>query len=248
MGLMDLFRKLRPRGSPKFIAGQEIEEVAECANCAAAMYMPVAWVDTEPASLAVEGAQCQACESYICANCLIAVHSGRFRCCPEVVNGVTVCSYFPASAKAESEGAEREMAEKGEPAIHVRAEEAEEKRGEWLDKASELEEEGQHEEAIEYFDRIIRAGLDRNGYVHSRKASELAELGRHGEAIECLEEALRLDPDSGGYALELGQVLYTAGGYDEARSAFERAAANTLVYGESDRAKDWLARLDQEGH
>ncbi|MFG1691199.1 tetratricopeptide repeat protein [Gemmatimonadota bacterium] len=140
------------------------------------------------------------------------------------------------------------MAEKGEPAIHVRAEEAEEKRREWLDKASELKEEGQHEEAIEYFDRIIRAGLDRNGYVHSGKASVLAELGRYGEAIECLEEALRLDPDAGSYALELGQVLYTASEYDKARSAFERAAADTFIYGLSDEAKDWLARLDQEGH
>ncbi len=145
--------------------------------------------------------------------------------------------------------AERKEAGMGAPPLHVRQEERGEKRAEWLDKANKLKEEGQHEKAIEYWDMVIRANLDGNGWAHYLKGCTLAELDRLEEAAECLKDAMELDPNSSSYALELGRVFHKLGRWDEARSAFKKVfTMDGIVYGDDDKAMKWLEKMDEEGH
>jgi tetratricopeptide (TPR) repeat protein len=137
----------------------------------------------------------------------------------------------------------------GAPPVDVKPEERDQKRSEWSDEAEKLKKEGQLEKAIEYWDLVIRADLDGNGWAHYLKGSTLAELDRPEEAAECLKEALELDPDSSGYALELGNVLYKLGQWTEARSTFKKVVnMDGIVFGHDDKAMEWLKRLDEEGH
>jgi tetratricopeptide (TPR) repeat protein len=144
---------------------------------------------------------------------------------------------------------QRNEAGMGALPVNIKPEERDQKRKEWLDEAEKLKKEGQNEKAIEYWDLVIRANLDGNGWAHYLKGSALAELDRPEEAAECLKEALGLDPDSSGYALELGSVLYKLGQWTEARSTFKKVVAmDGIVFGHDDKAMEWLKRLDEEGH
>jgi tetratricopeptide (TPR) repeat protein len=119
-------------------------------------------------------------------------------------------------------------------------------RKDWQEKGKKCMEEGQHEKAIEYFDRIINANLDENGYVHHLKGSSLVELGRHEDAVECFKKALKIDPDFDTCAFDLGCSLYELGRWEEARAAFQWAIDHHLVYGVDRKASEWLARIDKE--
>ncbi len=163
--------------------------------------------------------------------------------------------YVEPDRKKEEEVYKRESvvqgkeAEMGAPLLHVRKEERKEKRAQWLDKAKRLKEEGQHEKAIEQWDLVIRANLDRNGWAHYLKGCTLAELDRPEEAAECLKDALELDPCSSGYALELGRVFHKLGRWAEARTAFKKVITmDGIVYGDDDKAMKWLKKMDEEGH
>lgn len=152
-----------------------------------------------------------------------------------------------AEAKKRESVAERKKAEMGVPPLHVREEERDEKRTEWLDKAKKLKEEGQHEKAIEYYDIVIRANLDENGWAHYLKGCALTGLDRPEEAAECLKDALELDPDHSSCALELGRVFHKLGRWDEARSAFKKVLTMSFkVYGHDDEAMEWLKKMDEE--
>jgi hypothetical protein len=231
---------------PTFVYGYEIDKVVDCAKCHKEMYIPKTWVNT-PRSAgqgpARDGNRCLACESYICSTCESALHLGEFKCCQEVVKGVTAICYFSSSDAAHSQRTELEEVRKGRPPIQVKAEEREEKRREWLEKAEELKEQSQYEKAFEYFDLIIRANLDTNGYVRSLKGGALIELGRYEEAAECLKEALKADPENGSYQFDLGRVLYELGHWEEARSNFEKVVRDSITYGLDEEAKEWLKKI-----
>lgn len=152
-------------------------------------------------------------------------------------------------AKKRESVAQHKEAEMEVPPLHVREEERDEKRAEWLDKAQKLKEEGQHEKAIEYWDMVIRANLDNNGWVHYLKGCTLAELDRPDEAAECLKDALELDPIHSSCALELGRVFHKLGQWDEARSAFKKVLTmGLIVYGDDNKAMEWLEKMDEDGH
>jgi tetratricopeptide (TPR) repeat protein len=124
-----------------------------------------------------------------------------------------------------------------------------EKRSEWLGKARELEKEGQYEKAIEYYDLVIGANLDHNGRAHHLKGRALARLDRLEEAADCLKESLEIDPINSRCAIELGRVSYELGRWNDARSAFKRILyMGGIVYGDDDKAREWLKRMDREGH
>lgn len=143
--------------------------------------------------------------------------------------------------------AQRKEAEMSASPLYVRQEERDEKRAEWLHKAAKLKKEGQHEKAIEYWDQVIKANLDKNGWAHYLKGCTLAEIDRPEEAAECLKDALELDPDSSSYALELGRVFHKLGRWDEARSAFKKVATmDGIVYGDDDKAMKWLEKISKE--
>lgn len=118
-------------------------------------------------------------------------------------------------------------------------------RKEWLDKADELKKEGQFEKAIEYYDRIIDANLDGNGWAHNLKGCSLMVLGRLEDAVESFKRASELDPES-DYKYDMGRALYELGRRDEARSAFRRVARRSYIYGLDKKAKEWLERMDKE--
>ena len=231
---------------PAFVFGHEIDKVVECAKCHKEMHIPKTWVNT-PRSAgqgpARDGNRCLACESNICSTCESALQSGQFKCCQDVVKGVAAICYFSSSDAADSQRTERKEARKGRPPIHVKAEEREEKRREWLERAKELKEQGQYDKAFEYFDLIIQANLDTNGYVRSLKGGALIELERHEEAAECLEEALKADPENDTYQFDLGRVLCELGRWEEARSNFETVARDSMVYGLDEEAKEWLKKI-----
>lgn len=163
--------------------------------------------------------------------------------------------YVEPDRKKEEEAYKRESvaqgkeAEMGAPPSHIRIEERDEKRAEWLDKAERLKKEGQYENAIKHWDLVIRANLDRNGWVHYLKGCTLAELDRPEEAAECLEDALEIDPVFSQCALELGRVFHKLGRWAEARSAFKKVIImDFIVYGDDDKAMKWLEKMDEEGH
>lgn len=134
-------------------------------------------------------------------------------------------------------------------AVFSSEEERDEKRAEWLDKAKKLKEEGQHEKAIEYWDLVIRANLDSNGWAHYLKGCTLAELDRPEEAAECLKDSLQFDPDQSSCLLELGRVFHKLGRWNEARSAFKKVLTmSSGVYGVDDKAMECLKKMDEEGH
>lgn len=118
-------------------------------------------------------------------------------------------------------------------------------RKKWLDKAKELKKEGQFEKAIEYYDRIIDANLDGNGWAHNLKGCSLMKLGRLEDAVEMFKRASKLDPES-DYKFDMGRALYELGRWDEARSAFQRVAKRSYIYGLDKKAKEWLERMDKE--
>lgn len=147
--------------------------------------------------------------------------------------------------KSVAQGKEAEMVA---PPLHVREEERDEKRREWLDKAEKLKKEGQYEKAIEHWDLVIRANLD-NGWAHYLKGCTLAELDRPEEAAECLKDSLELDPVNSQCALELGRVFHKLGRWAEARSAFKKVITmHGILYGDDDKAMKWLKKMDEEGH
>jgi uncharacterized membrane protein YhaH (DUF805 family) len=127
-------------------------------------------------------------------------------------------------------------------------ESGEQDRAEWLRTAQALGKEGEHEASIEYLDRTITAGLDTNGYARYLKGCALLELGRPEEAAEWLQGALEVDPTLEDGRLALGRVLYELGRYDEARSAFRTLAGHTYLYGIDKKAREWLQRMNEEGH
>lgn len=119
-------------------------------------------------------------------------------------------------------------------------------RKEWFDKAEELRQQGHIDEAIEYYDKIIEAKMDGNGWAHHLKGCSLIELDRYEEAVDVIQRACQLDPDS-DYKFDLGRALYELGRYSEARVAFQTVAKRSFVFGVDKKAQEWLARLDQEG-
>ncbi len=134
------------------------------------------------------------------------------------------------------------------PSAYSSEEDRREKRAEWLSKAEKLQGEGQYEEAIEYWDLVIGGNLDSNGWAHYLKGCTLAELHRPEDAAKCLKEALNIDPNASKYALELGCVLHELGRWPEARSAFKKVMnMDGVVYGDDDKAMEWLKKMDNEG-
>lgn len=230
-----------------FVLGYEIDKVVECAKCHQEMYIPKGWASTPhstgygPAS---DGNQCLACGRYICSNCVSSLHSGQFKCCHDVVKGVSAICYFSSSDAIESQRTEREQTRKSQSPIHVKHEEREEKRSEWMTKAKELKEQGQFDKAIEYLDLIISANLDSNGWAHHYKGSALVELDRYEEAAEYLKQSLKIDPESDLCQFDLGRALYELGNWEEARSNFEKLARGTFVYGVDEKAKEWLKKIE----
>lgn len=235
----------------RFVAGYEIQTVVKCAKCHQEMYIPKGWADT-PRSAgygpARDGNRCLACGNYICETCMPLLQSYRFRCCEDLVKGVQAICYFSFSDAADSQQTDREQAPKGQPPIHVKHEERDEKRREWLDKAEELKKQGQYEKAFDYFDRIIRANLDTNGYARYLKGCALIELERHAEAAECLRDALKADPEGDMYRFDLGRVLYKLNRWKEARSVFEKIARGSNIYGLDKKAKEWIKKMETEKH
>ena len=62
--------------------------------------------------------------------------------------------------------------------------------------------------------------------IKMSKANDLLNAKDYGNAIAAFEEILASDPDNGQAALRLGMANYAAGNIDEAKTAFETAAAN----------------------
>jgi len=241
MGILDWIRK-----KPKFVAGYEIAKSVKCSKCHQTMYIPKGWADT-PRSAgkgpARDGNQCPSCGNYICENCMPALHSGSYRCCQNVAKGVQVICYFPSSEAVASKQIEREQAKEGHPVTHIKQENRDEKRREWIDKAQELKKQGQHEKSFEYLDKVIFANLDTNGYARHLKGATLMEQGRYEEAANCISDALKADPESDTYRFDLGRVLYELGRLDEARLAFEKVAKDSFVYGLDKKANDWIKKI-----
>ena len=232
---------------PKFVVGYEIDKVVKCVKCHQKMYIPKGWVNTlrsAGSGPAQDGIRCRQCGSYICGVCEPALYRNEFRCCQAGVKEA-IC-YFSSSAVKASQDAESEQAKKGQPPIHISEEDRDKKRTEWLEKAKELTEEGQYEKAFEYFDRVIGANLDTNGYACYLKGCALMKVDRYEEAAECLKDALEADPEGDRYRFELGRVLYELGRWEEAYSAFEKIARGSHIFGLGDKAKEWLQKLKKQ--
>ena len=79
-----------------------------------------------------------------------------------------------------------------------------------------------YEEAIEYYDRALRAD---SKYVISwyNKGLSLKKLKRYEEAVDCLDKAIELDPGYAGAYNSKGHALYEMGFVKEAGEFYEKA-------------------------
>jgi len=60
-------------------------------------------------------------------------------------------------------------------------------------KGNKLFEEGNLDEALVYFDKVLKIKQD-NPDFWNKKGVILRSLGRYQEAVECFEKSLKLDP------------------------------------------------------
>ena len=134
---------------------------------------------------------------------------------------------------------------KGQPPIYVKYEERDNMREKWRDKAKKLKESGQYEKAIEYFDRIIRANLDK-GFARHEKGLILIKLERYEEAVECLKDALKPFPDATDIKFDLGRTLYKLSRWEEARPYIEDVIRYSIIYGKDKAAMEWLKKIDEK--
>lgn len=79
-----------------------------------------------------------------------------------------------------------------------------------------------YEEAVEYYDRALRADPK---YVISwyNKGLSLKKLKRYDEAVDCLNRAIELDPGYAGAYNSKGHALFEMGFVSEARACYEKA-------------------------
>ena len=90
---------------------------------------------------------------------------------------------------------------------------------------------GRSEEAVRVSQRFAELAkgdqTEREGGVQAdhlvREARKLAQDGRPNEALLKLKQALALDPDNDGAYTQLAKIQFSAGRYDIAREAAERA-------------------------
>jgi tetratricopeptide (TPR) repeat protein len=80
---------------------------------------------------------------------------------------------------------------------------------------------GQHERALEAFDKAIQAKPDPDHYF--RKGNSLAPLGRMNEAIEAYDAALKLKPDFADAVNNKGNAYASMNKFPEALAAFDKA-------------------------
>lgn len=85
--------------------------------------------------------------------------------------------------------------------------------------------------------------------LHVREEERDEKWAEWKEKAERLKDSLELDPLQSSVMLKLGRVLYKLGRWDEARSAFKKVVTmNGIVYGDDDKAMEWMKKMDEEGH
>jgi tetratricopeptide (TPR) repeat protein len=80
---------------------------------------------------------------------------------------------------------------------------------------------GQHERALEAFEKAIQAKADPEHYF--RKGNSLAPLGRMKEAIEAYNAALKINPNYTDAINNTGNAYASMGKFPEALAAFDKA-------------------------
>ena len=91
-----------------------------------------------------------------------------------------------------------------------------------FDRAFELGEKGQYQDAIAAWSELATANPD-DARVHSNLGTALARVGKFDEAIPQYEKALRLNPQFHAIHTTLGQALIAVGRPDEAIQHFQKA-------------------------
>lgn len=112
----------------------------------------------------------------------------------------------------------------------------------WFDLGYWLRQKRDFANALDAYDRALKAGVARPEEAHvNRAAILLDQLGKAGEARVALEAALALQPDFMPALLNLGQLHEDLGDFDDARAVYTRILAVQPTNG---RAHARIARLD----
>jgi len=91
-----------------------------------------------------------------------------------------------------------------------------------LEEGQRCAKEGKHEQAIGYFDQVIRDNPD-SADAWLAKCNELKALERYSEALECYSTALKIDPRSCQAWIAKGNTLVKLRREDEALECFGTA-------------------------
>jgi len=78
---MGLFDKIF---GAKKIGDYEIKKTVNCKKCGRKMFLVKGLPEITIGGPITEGCVCRACGSYLCFMCTMDLHSGHFKCCPQV--------------------------------------------------------------------------------------------------------------------------------------------------------------------
>lgn len=91
-----------------------------------------------------------------------------------------------------------------------------------FERANELYENGQYEEAIQSYDKAIKAEPNLSeGYTN--KCLALSKIGNYEEALKACDKGIELDPKSNVAYNNKGLVLFQMGKYEDAIDAFDKS-------------------------
>jgi tetratricopeptide (TPR) repeat protein/CHAT domain-containing protein len=92
---------------------------------------------------------------------------------------------------------------------------------EWLKKGDELYFAERYEEAVPYFQKVLKIQLDNYG-TWRKVGVALANLGRYEEAIDSYNQAIEIKPDFDKTWSNKGSALYNLGRYEEAIASYDQ--------------------------
>lgn len=117
---------------------------------------------------------------------------------------------------------ELEAARKRQEELKKKAAELEEVRGDF-DQAIALYNQGQYEEAIEGFQKVIKVDREQPS-VWGNMAAAYAKLEQYDKALETYQVAVEMQPENSAFYQNMGSIYASMGEVDKARELYEKAA------------------------